>query len=392
MPLGGSDPYAIVAPQSSSMWLGNGFSMPTMETFRDRFWIQLDYLRWRTDGSNLPALVTTSPTTAPLLPQSEAGVLGLSTTSILAGGTEINDGSTNGARWRSGMWCRDGQIAFEGEFFRLSGENRAYGASSDGSVILARPYFNVLNGEEASHLIAFPDTFAGNIGINAQSKLRSALINGRISLIPVNKFCEDPCNPPDRIDWIVGYRYLDLQDSVSFTENRTSLPGPSSTTVISESFESRNELQALQLGIVYTARFQRAWMESLMRVAVGNNRQQIRIRGDTATTGVSGSTPGGVLALSSNIGDYKRKKFVMAPELGLNFGIRLTRCLHATLGYSVLFFPGVARASDQINTDLNGSLIPSDGGPASGPLRPEFQYVDSSYWAQGVNLGAEFNF
>ncbi|MGI9471699.1 MAG: BBP7 family outer membrane beta-barrel protein [Rubripirellula sp.] len=392
MPFSGGDPYAMADSQSTSMWLGNGFTMPTTETFRDRFWVELDYLRWRTEGSNVPALVTTSPNGTSA---SDAGVLGEPGTSILAGAGEINDSSTNGARWRSGIWCRNGQFGFESEFFRLSGENQAYGVSSDGSRILARPYFDALVGQESSRLVSFPGNVEGSIGVTAQSKLRSALLNGRASLIPVNKFCEDPCNPADRIDWILGYRYLELTDSIVFSENRNSLLSNNpETSVLSESFESKNELQALQLGIIYKANFRRAWLESLMRVAVGNNRQQIRIRGNTTITDLSGTNSynGGLLAQRSNIGEYKRKRFVMVPELGLNMGVRLTRCLHATLGYSVLYFPSVARASDQIDTDVNSNLIPPEANPFSGPLRPEFNYVESSYWAHGVNLGAELNF
>ena len=145
MPLGGGDPYAIVDTSSTSMWWGNGFTMPTVETFRERFWFQLDYLRWKTEGSDVPALVTTSPNGTST---SDAGVLGEPGTSILFGSGELNDSSTNGARWRSGWWCRNGQFGFESEFFRLSGENIAYGVNSDGSRILARPYFDALVGQE----------------------------------------------------------------------------------------------------------------------------------------------------------------------------------------------------------------------------------------------------
>lgn len=392
MPLGGGDPYAIVDTSSTSMWWGNGFTMPTVETFRERFWFQLDYLRWKTEGSDVPALVTTSPNGTST---SDAGVLGEPGTSILFGSGELNDSSTNGARWRSGWWCRNGQFGFESEFFRLSGENIAYGVNSDGSRILARPYFDALVGQESSRLVSFPGNVEGSIGITAQSKLRSALLNGRASLIPVNKFCEDPCNPADRVDWILGYRYLDLQDSITFSENRNSLLSNSpETSVLSESFQSRNELQALQLGVIYRANFRRAYLESLMRVAVGNNRQQIRIRGNTTITDLSGTNEynGGLLAQRSNIGEYKRKRFVMVPELGLNLGVRLTRCLHATLGYSVLYFPNVARASDQIDTDVNSNLIPPEANPFSGPLRPQFSFAESSYWAHGVNLGVELGF
>src|SRR5262245_36483289 len=55
------------------------------------FWAEVDLLAWSVKGDRLPPLVTTSPAGTPF---AQAGVLGLSTTSVLFG-----DSSVNGA-WR----------------------------------------------------------------------------------------------------------------------------------------------------------------------------------------------------------------------------------------------------------------------------------------------------
>ncbi len=381
--IGGPDPYAMVGPPPASSWWNNGIVLPTTATFRDRLWIRLDYLFWGTEGMDIPALVTTSPT-QPLTPAGQAGVLGEPGTSVLFGGREINDGSVSGARLSSGFWFRNGAFGIEGEIFQLRKQDDGYAASSDGTTILARPFFDVMNGQENSRLVSYPGMASGSVAVTSQSDLRSFLINGRAALVPVcNGVFEGQDSPPDRIDWIVGYRQLELRDQLTISDNVTSLDinNPGSQSFV-DSFATKNKFSGLQLGVVYRANFRRAWMESLLRVAVGENRQTIQISGSTTSNGATSNT--GLLTQQSNIGNFDRKEFTMIPELGLNFGFRITSCLHATLGYNVVYFPGVVRAGDQIDTDINTT--------AASPHRPRVLFAESDYWAQGINLGAELAF
>ena len=81
----------------------------------------------------------------------------------------------------------------------------------------------------------------------------------------------------------------------------------------------------------------------------------------------------------------------MVPEVGLTAGLRVTDWLYGTIGYSVLYYPNVVRAGDHIDRDVNPNLIPPEQ-PISGALRPQFRFVETDYWAHGLNLGAEFRF
>ncbi len=130
-----------------------------------------------------------------------------------------------------------------------------------------------------------------------------------------------------------------------------------------------------------------------MRIALGDNRRTASINGGTTITngGVSTPYPGGLLAQRSNIGNYEDSEFTMIPELGFNFRFRATRCLHFTVGYSVIYFPNVWRASEQIDPEVNPSLFPPNA-IAAGPLRPSFRAIEDDYWANGLNFGAELKF
>ncbi len=393
VPVSGPDPYAMVPATNNPYWWGQGFAFPTTSCIKDRFWVEVDYLLMRTDGMDVPALVTTSPNGTSA---GDAGVLGREGTKILYGNGELNEGSANGARLRSGMWFRQGRWAIEGEFFRLRNSTETFSSSNDGTSILARPYFDIVSGDQASEVIAFPGTVAGGVQVSSSSELRSGLINFRRSLIPLSMLgTGDGCDPPDRVDWIVGYRVVELKDDLTIGERRDSISSPSSLEISrSDSFTTKNQFNGLQLGVVYLAHFRRASLESMIRVALGNNQQSASIRGGSTIndSGTTNNFTGGLLAQRTNIGDYQRDEFTMIPELGLNLGFRVTRCLHANIGYSLIYFPNVWRAGDQIDTDVNPGLIPPESVTLVGSARPQFRAVEDDYWAHGLNFGATLKF
>ncbi|WP_246114311.1 BBP7 family outer membrane beta-barrel protein [Rubripirellula tenax] len=400
------DPYASNLAQASQ-WLPSGeaifgrpnFSTPNLGgylpgpmTIADRLWVRTEYLQWWTEGMDVPSLVTTGPATSA---RTQAGVLGQPGTNTLFGGGEINGDSSPGIRFRSGFWLTpQATFAIEGEYFQLLGnQSDDYRGSGNGSSVLARPFFDVSRGFDTAQLISFRDTASGSIAIDSDTDFKSFLINGRAGLCPTGI-----CNAngeTDRIDWIIGYRYMKLDDRLGFNERITSLiPTAPGTIAINESFRTSNEFRGLQLGVVHQANFKRAWLESLLRVAVGNNKRSTDIRGRTAITenGVTENYNGGLLAQRTNIGNFEQDEFTMIPEVGFTLGIRLTDWLDATVGYTMVYFPNVVRAGDQIDTDVNSNLFPPEDPAVTDGLRPLFKPVESQYWAHGLNLGAELRF
>ncbi|QDT07546.1 hypothetical protein K227x_59740 [Rubripirellula lacrimiformis] len=399
--ISGADPYAMGTTQAGG-WLppnpfpsGNmiGGYVPGPMAIADRLWIRADYLHWWTEGMDVPALVTTSPDGTA---RTSAGILGQPGTRTLFGGGEINNDSTSGVRFRTGFWLNaQGAFAIESEFFQLLGsQDDGFQASGDGSPIIARPFFDASRGIDTAQLISYPNLVSGNVRVGSESDLKSFLINARAGLCPIGI-----CNPDgesDRVDWIIGYRYLKLEDQIGISENITSeITSSPGTIAINESFRTSNEFNGLQLGVIHQANFRRAWLESMLRVAVGSNNQRVDINGTTTRTenGTTDQFTGGLLAQRSNIGRYERDEFTMVPEVGFTLGVRLTDWLDATVGYSMLYFPSVVRAGSQIDTDIDSNLLPPEADPlVSDGRRPEFKFIESDYWAHGLNLGAELRF
>ncbi len=357
----------------------------------NRGWISAEWLLWDVDGMDVPPLVTSSPAGTP---QNEAAFLGGTGTNVLFGNGELGGGTANGFRGNIGFWVTPQQtFAIEGEYFRLADQDDQFRGSSDGTTILGRPFFDIVAGRETAQLVSFPNLAAGSIAIDAETSLQSAIVNIRAALCPTHGNCN--CQQQDRIDWILGYRYLQLEDQLDIRENITSLlPAAPGTIGLRDQFNTKNQFNGLQLGLIHRASFQRGYLESTLRVAVGNNDQEVLINGYTDITeaGLTDRFTGGLLAQRSNIGRFQRDEFMMIPEIGFKLGIQITPRLSATAGYSALYFPNVVRAGDQIDLDLNPNLVAPEVDPFAGPLRPRFRFNESDYWAHGLSLGGLLNF
>ena len=369
---------------------GGRFFPGAYNAINSRLWLRGDWLYWDTKGMDTPVLVTTSPNGTP---QATAGVLGEPGTSNVFGGRNLNGNTMGGFRVSGGFWITPQQnFAIEAEYIRLNEQNTDFRGNSDGSVILGRPFFDIVGGQETAQLVSYPDLVSGSISADVDTNFRSYLINGRAALCPGNG-CNS-CGLPDRVDWIIGYRRVELDDSVTVNESLTSLvPTAPGTINLTDRFQTENEFNGLQLGVVHRTNLQRVWLESMLRVALGNNQQTVRINGAQSITeaGFTEDFNSGLLALSTNAGTHRRDAFSMIPEVGVRLGARMTDRLSASVGYTVIYFPNVVRAGDQIELDVNTGRVEPDGNNL-GPDRPRFQFVESDYWAHGLTVGGELNF
>lgn len=389
-------------PQNNSgAWAGSDESC-------DRFYARLDALLWWTKGSHLPPLVTTSPAGTP---QTAAGVLGQPGTTVLFGDQTVGDDFHPGIRASLGMWLDSCHTwALEADYLTLFQEGTSFdsGPRSD-STILARPFFDLLPRDAAgnptgaasaqnSELVSFPGVLSGRVTARVTDDFQSAGVWVRHPLLgPCGVGCDDPCSfSLRRLDLIAGYRFYRLGDGVTINEDLVGGAGsgaPGTSFLIQDTFLARNEFHGGEIGLA--TQFARGrWTLGLStRVAIGNNEQTVRISGSTITT-PAGGTPTvfneGVLASRTNIGRFVRDDFVMIPELGLEMGYQWNCHFRTYAGYNILYWANVMRAADQINLNVDTGNLP----PAINPSLPfpSFPGLASSFWAQGINFGAEWRY
>lgn len=361
-------------------------------------WVHAEYLHWWQPGMHAPPLVTTSTTGTA---RAAAGVLGQSSTSVLLGGNDdILDSVRSGGRIRFGWWLQSCPgWGIEGEYFGFGTESENFFRQSTGTPILARPFFNMLTGLQDSELVAFPSVLSGSISVDADSRVDGAAARLRKNLCCWSgcgvSWIDDCMSVPmsTRIDSTLGYRFYELKESLRIRERLQSLDTNSPGSFdITDRFETRNQFNGGELGILWQGRRGIWSLDALMRIAIGANHQTVTISGDTTSVdnGTTTTASTGIYTQRTNIGTFDRDQFIMIPEFGLTLGYQLTRRARLTVGYSLIYWNNVVRPGDQIDTDINPNLFAPEQVPFTGPLRPQFQFVDSDYWLQGLNFGAEY--
>lgn len=354
---------------------------PYFPLLSDRLWVRTEYLLWWTQGFDTPPLVTTSP---PGTPQPDAGVLGQSDTSILFGNTGLNTDARSGGRLTVGYWLTpDRRIGVEANYLGIGKTTDRFQANSTGDPILGRPFLNIQTGQQDAHLVAFPGlTDQGSIAARATTAFQSSEVLFRGAL--ADRGCV-------RLDALLGYRFSRLDDDLFIGESILA-PGPT-TIDLYDLFDTKNTFHGGQLGIVAHVHYFRWSLELLMKVGLGNTRSTVIIDGftRTAVNGTTDEDAGGLLAQQTNIGRYVQDNFAVIPELGITLGFDITDHLRATFGYTFIYWSCVARPGDQIDFDLNRSYFPN-AGPPTGPARPQFAFVPTDFWSQGMNFGLEYSF
>ena len=357
-----------------------------------RVWGGAEALYWWTKGVRTTPLVTASAAGG-------LGTLGDPGTSVLYPNGRLLDDGRFGGRVRAGVWCDPCNTwGFDAGGFWLSNRSSRFGAGSDGSQVgLFRPFFDPATGENAE-LVGFQQNLGGTLSpvlqgtvtVKSTMNLYGGDLNARRGLWLLGH----------RVDVFAGYRYMQLRDSLSIKEDLQetdpTLATFGSRYQVTDRFRASNNFYGGQIGASSEMTFGRFFVNATAKAAVGVNAQRIRIDGNTTVTdgatGASQSLVGGLLAQSTNVGNYGSSQFSFIPEANVNVGMNLGSHVRVFAGYSFLYWTNVVRAAEQIDRRVNTTFIPTPGGGAApvGPAVPAFLRKANDFWVQGANAGIEF--
>jgi hypothetical protein len=309
-----------------------------------------------------------------------------------------------------GMWldtCHAWGVEFD--YFYVGREKTTFFANSDGDPVLTRPFIDATNGNPSEQLVAFPGSVVGSILVDNSNFLSSAGFDFRRNLCCCcNNCCDATCYGDchglfrsvegSRLDLLIGFRYYGFDDDLSVREQLTSIATGTGVPIgtqfgITDSFRTQNNFYGVELGLDHHL-YRGSWIfEGIAKVALGGTQERVKINGQTVVSFPGQPTAvdeGGLLALSSNIGNYTQDKFAAIPLISGRVGYRLTERLTFNAGYTFIYIGNVVRAGDQIDTTVNPNLIP----PATnvGPERPAFAFNQSRLWLQGITLGLDYSF
>lgn len=370
-----------------TIWGPEGISGPPCGSYyaaRSLNWVQADYLLWWLQGQAIGSLVTDPNGT-------------------VLGGDRLDDGARSGLRIRGGHFfdC-DGACGIMADVWGLDSSDsqaEASGGAVNGFVL---PYTD-MDLTLASNQVngcACLDTLEGTaasvpldgLSLDSESSLWSGAtyFRGRLNSYyrcgQSSCCCQGGvCRYGHRLDGIVGYRYLSLDETL---RTSTSLLPVNGAVAGNDLFDTENDFHGLDLGFVYERECGRWALEALSRVAVGVNHQVLSIDG-------TGTRNGGIFAQSTNIGTYEHDALTVIPEVNLTLSYSLTCNLRARFGYSFLWLSNVIRPAKQIDTRLDGRVFDlNQSPPFNNPpiFFPQARFETESVWLQGLNCGLEYWF
>jgi Putative beta barrel porin-7 (BBP7) len=377
----------------------------------------VDYLMWWTQGMRIPPLVITNPNVGGNAQQavdSARNLLDLNpantSTQILYGNQSILDGMRSGARARVGVWLGpNGCNALEGEYFGLGDIHNRFVATSPGNPALGRPFFDadpnpLLADRFRSEIVALPNNVAGTVAVDSLGRFTGVGARFRRNLMCEQTCCDDWCGCPvqgmRKVDGIFGWRYVKFDEELNIQENLQTLPGnalrqPVGTFQVNDRFHTFNNFNGVDFGVLWQGR-RGCWsLDLTTKISLGVMHQRAIIFGQTMRTPQGQATEtatGGLLAQTTNIGDRSRDVFAVVPEAGVNLGYQVTPRVKAVFGYTFMYLSNVVRPGEIIDTTVDSRLLAFSGQNANGATRPQFRWVDSDLWVQGMNFGLHFDF
>lgn len=364
-----------------------------------RWWFGLEYYLWRVKDDRTPGpLVTTGPAGTP-----GAGVRGNPATGVLYDGSSLDHKFNSGAHPVLGVWLdTDQTLGLEASGFVLETHTlhgKADSNRTDGAPVIARPFVNLLTGQEDVQTVTSPQDplggrYLGGIDVFSDSRTWGAELNAVVRP-----------NLGGSLAWVLlgGFRYLGQKDEFRIQQSSTVLtpgtvgylgtPAPAPDIVsVRDYTETHNNFFGGQVGAHATYTAGRWTVDLLGKVAIGATVQELMMSGHTLLTDSTGLTlyaPGGLYNLPSNLGDFTRTQFTFIAEAGARLGFHLTEHVQAQAGYTFLYWGNVVRPGEQINRLLDPRQIPSNlaYNPAIQATQPGRSFASVDFWAQGLTVG-----
>lgn len=395
---------------------------------RWEFWGAYNLWVAKSQGVPGPLLTTSAP--------SQAGVLGQSSTLVLAGGSPINYNAISGMQLNASFYGDDDRrfgalvSGFYTENRTISSKFGTAGAGFNGDSsdipVLARPYIDSTTGQ-TSLVVGGPNLGLASAIVTTSTETWGIEASGVWNLFrtaPGEKWFIST-------DLIIGYKFLELKEDLGVITDTsvnavTSTPvfgiGPNGfpvqtgvvntpvtvpvagVTVVSpgsilvtDRFTTMNLFNGTTVGFRNEVRYGMFSLETIAKVGLGDMHQVLEITGSTNTvsgTGAIGSAYGGLYANASNIGRYSHDDFAVVPEVQMNFGVNLTRSLSAYVGYNFMYMNHVIRPGGQMNSVIDSTSVPLSsvyGASGSTPAN-HISFNQTDFWLMGANFGLAFKY
>jgi hypothetical protein len=276
-------------------------------------------------------------------------------------------------------------IGVEAEFFFVGQVSHDLAAGPSSTDTISRPFVNAATGTPSNFVVSAPGVASGSVTGTLTSFVYAAGVHGLFNL---------DSSSNGRIDFLIGYRYLDLSDQLTLNTTTTGLtnqpnfPAGSQLQIL-DKWRTENVFHGTRFGLSAEEQLGMWSISGRGSLALGFTSQATRLQGGrllTAPGGEETALPGGFLSPAPATQPPQRTLFAVMPELGVRGGVQLTSWARAYAGYDVVYLSSVARAGDTVNL----TALPATSTAAPSPIIPATH--GSGFWMQGVSLGLEVRF
>lgn len=340
-------------------------------------WLESETLLWWAKGIQGAPLVVggNSPTILP--------------TTALAGGPDnpIGNSLLVGMRLNVGTWLDCNQnfgVGARGFGLLSGGGTQTY---TNGGNSTGVPFFNTTLGQPDTYLVNFNaggglGANTGTIQIKNDVDLIAGELYGRALLARQGS---------SRVDLLGGYTFVRLDSELGvrteYTDGITNTIQNGTVITTQDTFGTKNQFHGGHIGLLNEVSAGRFTFSALGKIALGNMEQKTTVSGSyrEAINGAVVNDARGLFAQRSNIGTITRNQFTFLPEAGAKMKYQLGRA-QLGVGYTLLLFPSVAMASDQIDRNID------IGGIAGTPIAPGPKFTTDSFFLHGLDLGMTVKF
>ncbi len=335
------------------------------------WWGSVDYLLMWRRSRFFPPIVTTNPTTSPVLSDPA--------TTVLFGNKRYTDGPQSGVRGDFGVWLDCCCIGVGTSAFVLDDEkiNFKIDGTPLGTPILGRP-FTLPGGSQGVELISFPAlALDGHINIRSSNEIWGwdAYLRKRLP---------SRCRVVSSFDGLAGFMVTEIDDKVRI-HSRTILPIGPTRISYTDHFQCKNNFLGAMLG--FEAKLAISNLEFALRgkFGLGAMVKKIRMKGlfiEDAPESHTRLENEGFFARGNFLGKRKWTQFEIVSQASAVLRYRFCPNMYISGGYNVAYWPSVMLSGEQLSLEAFGSTT----------VAVPFVRRDKKFWMQGFSAGLYFNY
>jgi len=345
----------------------------------------VDYLLWWMKPVCLKVPVLTAGSRADPIP----GAVDQLGTTVLVGNSRFEFTPASGFRPLLGMLLTpDGLFAGEVEGFDLATVANHQGFSTQAGSSPTYLAYQAPDNSQQALPFSIPGVVNGSVAATGTSHLWGLEANSVANLLS-NQWGDLRLQG----SFLVGFRYLDLQDRITLRNTQSLVTDPSISAFGEDSLTTHNQFYGAQLGNRIVI-FGPGWsIEGIGKLAFGETRLANNFTGIplVGTPVQPGLIPGPIQVLPSNAGTQSTYRVSLVPEVAVKLRYDLSDHVILSLGYSLLYWNRILCPGDLMDYHVNTTQLPFSG-PTTGALVPAVQPLHTDYFAQGINAGLEFRF